>query len=67
VRWLPQSKGRKRMEVPREKVSVDWAWYDIGDYDFSELQKIPLSTMDGLCLFVQGDVDLDRFEIARCD
>ena len=67
VRWLPQSKGRKRMEVPREKVSVDWAWYDIGEYDFSELQKIPLSTMDGLCLFVQGDVDLDRFEIARCD
>ena len=65
VRWIPKAKGRRRIEVPREKVSDDWAWHDIGEYDFSELQKIPLPTMDGLCLFVQGDVEIDRIEIAK--
>ena len=65
VRWIPKAKGRRRIEVPREKVSDDWAWHDIGEYDFSELQKIPLPTMDGLCLFVQGDVEIDCIEIAK--
>ena len=63
VRWLPRAKGRCRFEMPREKMQDDWAWYDIGEYEFSELQKIPLPTMDGLCLFVQGDVEIDGLEI----
>jgi hypothetical protein len=41
----------------------DWEWYDIGAYEFSDLQKIPRPTMDGLCLFVQGDVEVDGLEI----
>lgn len=39
--------------------------YDLGEYDFSALQKIPLPTMDGLCLFLQGDIELDKLEIIR--
>jgi hypothetical protein len=64
VRWLPRAKGRRRLEIPREKMQDDWAWYDIGEYDFAGLQRLPLPTMDALCLFVQGDVELDRLEIA---
>ena len=64
VRWLPRAKGRRRIEIPRERMSADWAWYDIGGYDFAGLQRLPLPTMDALCLFVQGDVELDRLEIA---
>jgi hypothetical protein len=60
-----KSLGRRRIKVPREKVPEDWTWHDIGEYDFSELQKIPLPTMDGLCFFVQGDVEIDRIEIAK--
>ena len=67
MRWLPQAKGRSRIELPREAMSENWEWYDVGKYDLSELQKIPLPTMDGLCLFVQGDVDLDRIEIEQCE
>ena len=65
VRWLPHAAGRQRTEFPRGTVSPDWAWHDLGEFDFSELQKIPLPTMDGLVLFVQGDVELDRIEIVR--
>ena len=64
VRWLPHAKGRCRTEFPRGTVSQDWAWHDIGEFDSSELQKIPLPTMDGLVLFVQGDVELDRIEMS---
>ena len=63
VRWLPRAKGRRRLEIPREKMKDDWEWYDIGVYEFSDLQKIPRPTMDGLCLFVQGDVEVDGLEI----
>jgi hypothetical protein len=63
VRWLPRAKGRRRFEMPREKMQNGWAWYDIGEYEFSNLQKIPMPTMDGLCLFVQGDIELDRIEL----
>ena len=65
VRWLPRAKGRRRLEIPREKMKDDWEWYDIGVYEFSDLQKIPRPTMDGLCLFVQGDVEVDRLEISE--
>ena len=65
VRWLPRAKGRRRLEIPREKMKDDWEWYDIGVYEFSDLQKIPRPTMDGLCLFVQGDVEIDRLEISE--
>jgi hypothetical protein len=65
VRWLPKAEGRRRIEVPHDELCDGWQWYDIGDFNFSALQKIPLPTMDGLCLFVQGDVELDKVEIAR--
>jgi hypothetical protein len=64
VRWLPKAEGRRRIEVPHDELCDGWQWYDIGDFNFSALQKIPLPTMDGLCLFVQGDVELDKVEIA---
>ena len=65
VRWLPKAQGRMRVETPRDRLREEWGWYDIGAFDFSSLQRIPLPTMDGLCLFVQGDVELDRVEISR--
>jgi hypothetical protein len=65
VRWLPNAKGRKRIEFSRDKMSDGWASYDIGQYDISSLQKIPQITMDGLCLFVQGDIEIDSIEIAK--
>jgi hypothetical protein len=63
VRWLPKAEGRRRIEVRHDELCDGWQWYDIGEFDFSALQKIPLPTMDGLCLFVQGDVELDKVEI----
>jgi hypothetical protein len=65
VRWLPKAKGRIRIEVPHDSLGDEWNWYDIAEFDFSSLQNIPLPTMDGLCLFVQGDVELDVIEISR--
>ena len=64
VRWLPKAEGRRRMEFAHDSLGDGWQWYDIGEFDFSALQKLPLPTMDGLCLFVQGDVELDKIEIA---
>ena len=64
VRWLPKAEGRRRMEFAHDSLGDGWQWYDIDEFDFSALQKLPLPTMDGLCLFVQGDVELDKIEIA---
>ena len=41
------------------------SWYDMGEFDFSALQKIPRPTMNGLTLYVQGDVEVDKIEIKR--
>ena len=65
VEYLPHAEGIRRMEFPREDVSPDWAWYDIGEYDISALQRIPRPTMNGLCLIVAGDIELDKIEISR--
>ena len=66
VEWRKkQPRGSVRKRVPAEDVKPDWEWYDLGEYDFSALQKYPRPTLDWLCLFVQGDVELDKFEISR--
>ena len=65
VRFVPHAAGRQRTEFPRGSAVPDWKWYDVGEFDFSEIQKLPLPTMDGLVLFVQGDVELDQIEIAK--
>ena len=67
VEWLPHAKGTKITRFARDKVSPEWAWYDIGEYDLAELQKIPRPTMNGLCLIVQGRVEFDKMEISRID
>jgi hypothetical protein len=65
VRWLPKSPGSVRTEIPRGNVNDQWSWHDVGEFDFASLQRIPPATHDGLCLFVQGDVELDKLEISR--
>ena len=68
VRWLPKAKGSVRKEFGRDKVSKEWAWHDVGEFDFAELQKIPRPVMDGLCLFIQDPgVEFDKMEISRID
>ena len=68
VRWLPKAKGSTRKEFGFDKVSKDWSWYDIGEFDLAELQKIPRPVMDGLCLFIQDPgVEFDKIEISRID
>ena len=65
VEWLPHAKGTRLVKISKDSVSSDWSWYDIGEYDFSELQKIPLPTMNGLCIVVRGNVELDCIELSR--
>ncbi|MBQ6246331.1 MAG: substrate-binding domain-containing protein [Kiritimatiellae bacterium] len=57
--------GCSRIEFAKDRVSPDWAWYDIGKYDFSALQKIRRPTMDGLSLYIEGEVEVDKVEIAK--
>ncbi len=35
------------------------------EYDISALQNIPRPTMNGLCRYIQGDVEIERIEIAK--
>jgi hypothetical protein len=35
VRWLPKADGRRRTEFARDRMKDDWAWYDLGEWDFS--------------------------------
>jgi hypothetical protein len=66
VEWRTQQpKGSVHKRIPNKDVKPDWAWYDLGEYDLAALQKYPRPTLDWLCLFVQGDVELDQFEISR--
>ena len=67
MRWLPSAPGQTRKEVCLSDVSQqDWRWYDIGEFDFAELQKLPLLIHDGICLFVQSDrMEMDEIEISR--
>lgn len=65
VDWLTHAEGTKRVKFPKEAVSDDWAWREVGEWDISELQKIPLPILDGLCIFVAGDIELDMIEIAK--
>ena len=58
-------KGTSRRVYRKDEVLPDWAWYDMGEFDFSALQKIPRPTMNGLTLYVQGDVEVDKIEIKR--
>ena len=69
VEWLPKAQGTIRKTFPfvpeAERDADGFAWYELGEYDISALQKIPRPTMNGLCLYIQGDVDIDRIEIAK--
>ena len=66
VEWRTrQPSGTVRKTVAKKDVKPDWAWYDLGEYDISALQKHPRPTLDWLCLFVQGDVEVDQMEIER--
>ena len=67
VRWLPSAPGQTRKEVCLSDVSrQDWRWYNVGEFDFAELQKLPLLIHDGICLFVQSDrMEMDKIEIFR--
>jgi len=61
--WLSRAKGTALKKFAPKDIASDWAWYDVGEYDFSALQKIPRPTMNGLCLVVKGDVEFDRMEL----
>ena len=63
VEWLSRAKGTALKKFAPKDISSDWAWYDVGEYDFSSLQMIPRPTMNGLCLVVKGDVEFDRMEL----
>ena len=66
VPWLPKAKGSTRKEFGFDKVTKEWAWHDVGEFDFAELQKLPRPTLEGLCLFIQDPgVDFDKIEISR--
>ena len=69
VEWLPKAQGTIRKTFPfapeAGRDADGYAWYELGEYDISALQKIPRPTMNGLCLYIQGDVDIDRIEIAK--
>jgi len=66
VPWLPKSKGSTRKEFGFDKVTKEWAWHDVGEFDFAELQKLPRPTLEGLCLFIHDQgVDFDKIEISR--
>ena len=59
------TEGKSRIVFAKDRISPDWAWYDIGEYDFSALQKIHRPTMDGLSLYIEGEVEVDKVEIAK--
>ena len=59
------AKGTNRKRIAKEDISSEWAWYDVGEYDISALQKIPRPTMNGLCLIVKGNVELGKVEITK--
>ena len=42
-----------------------WSHETPWSHDISALQKIPRPTMNGLCLHIQGDVEIERIEIAK--
>jgi hypothetical protein len=43
-----------------------WCWYDVGEFDFAELQKLPLLIHDGICFFVQSEhMEMDKIEISK--
>ena len=69
IDWLEQAQGTLHKTIPFASESGrdadGFAWYDLGEYDISALQKIPRPTMDGLCLFIQGDVEIERVEIGK--
>ena len=67
VPWVPNVKGSARKEFGFDKVSKEWAWHDVGEFDFAELQKLPRPNLNGLCLFIQQGqgVDFDKIEISR--
>ena len=69
VERLPKAQGTLRKTFPfapeAERNADGYAWYELGEYDISALQKIPRPTMNGLCLYIQGDVEIERIEIAK--
>lgn len=69
VEWLPRAQGTIRRTIPfapeTERDADGFAWYDLGEYDISALQKIPRPTMNGLCLYIQGDVEIVDVVIAK--
>ena len=69
VEWLPKAQGTVRKTFPfapeTERDADGFACYNLGEYDISALQKIPRPTMNGLCLYIQGDVGIDRIEITK--
>ena len=63
VPWLPKSPGQNRVETMN--LSSEWRYCDAGEYDFAELQKLPLPTMDGLVLYASAEADVEGFEIEK--
>ena len=69
IDWLEQAQGTLHKTIPfaseAGRDADGFAWYELGEYDISALQKIPRPTMNGLCLYIQGDVEIERIEIAK--
>ena len=63
VPWLPHAPGQRRVDIP--DLSLDWEWRDVGTFDLSALQKLPLPTMDGLVLYASREAEVAGFEIDR--
>ena len=63
--WMLSYMVRRQRPLPPQCRRSEWAWHDVGEFDFAELQKIPRPTMDGLCLYIQGDVEIAEIEIEK--
>ncbi len=63
VPWLPHSPGQSRVVIP--DLTAEWEWRDVGVFDFSALQRIPLPTMDGLVIYASREAEVSGFEIER--
>ena len=69
VEWLPKVQGTLRKTFPfapeAGRDADGYAWYELGEYDISALQKIHHPTMHRLSLYIEGDVEIERIEIAK--
>ena len=63
--------GTSRSAFPPDAVTGEWAWYDIGEYYISALQRLPMPTMNGLSIFVsettRGTIEIGEIEIAKVE